>query len=86
VSEGENVLGLGPARVSRTVDPHDVRQLKWVELLLHGDAATHALLGVEHDLVPQDLARQRHHVVCVGPGDHDSAGFYKLFGWNQTLG
>ena len=86
MSKCEYVLGLGPTRVSRTVDPHDVGQLKWVKLLLHGDAATHALLGVEHDLVPEDLARKRHHVVCVGPGDHDAAWFYELFGWNQTLG
>lgn len=59
VAEGEDLLSFLSARIRSIIDPNHVWQLERVLLLAQGYSSTDALLGVEHNFVPEDLTRQR---------------------------
>lgn len=82
VSECEYILRLVAAGVCSAVNPDHVRQLERIQLLLHRDSATDALIGVDHDFVPHNLARQGQHVVGVRPRNVDASWVQILFSWN----
>jgi hypothetical protein len=58
VSECEYVLSLVATGVCSAVNPDHVGQFERIQLLLHWDSATDALIGVDHDFVPHNLAGQ----------------------------
>ena len=72
VAEREDLLGFLSARIRRVVDLDDVGQLEGIQLLRERNAPSDSLLRVELDLIPQNLARQRQHLVGVAPRHVDA--------------
>ena len=67
VSKGEYLLGLVAAREDSVVDLNHVWQLERMVLLAHWNSSANALLSVQNNFIPDDLAAQRNNLVCVAP-------------------
>lgn len=59
VAEGENFLSFLSARIRSIINTNHIGQLKRVLLLAQRNSSTNSLLRVQHNLIPEDLTRQR---------------------------
>ena len=57
-----------------------------MHLLGEADPSRDTLIRVLPYLVPEDLATERHEMVCIGPRNVDTIGLQELFGRDQALG
>lgn len=83
--ESKHFLGVCAARVCCVINFDDIRQLKWILLLLWRHPAADSLLRIEHHLIPEDVARNGHNLIRIAPWQVDATRFQVFLSRDQAL-
>lgn len=85
MSEGEYLFCSFTAWENSIVYFDNVGKLEGMQLLAKRHSAAYALLGIEQNLIPNDLAGDGNHLVGVTPRHVDATWLQELFCWDQTF-
>ena len=85
MAEGEDILGFWATWVRCAIDLNNIGELVGMHLLVLANTARDTLVGVDSDLVPEDLTAEGHKVVGIGPRNVDALGFEEMHCRVQAL-